>query len=549
MLKLLKRILKKRGRFFMADNPEKWNVVKYVNIIPVEVIKVLDKAISALSTVVNLLTKILKFLAFFISAFNSFSVILQTFILFAQKQIQKLSDDIAGAGVYMNILVPPDFSLNAIKGQSSLAQGGFDGFIQRFRVSLNNTADKNAPHFSDTAQVGGLILLLDTETLYDFFKGLDFLASMFDFMDLIPMNTKPSPPINLRGSFGYFLQPDNTMLPGVKLDWDAPNVRGFTSYRISRSRKSGGITKITHPIPTKLIGPKKHEEEGIIQAALIRLASGAKEWPAVSVQAYDDKTFNPVNISGTNAPKIPLVTQGPVVVAANPVNGGGSYIDYSVDKENNGQYYYVIESGYPIGLWGPRCPELMVPTIPKNCIGVNQAAVVEHPGGIESIGIGSPSLGQWSSIQTKSILPFLPKILDFINKFVASLAGALKTNTKALNDFLTGIQKSFEKQKNYLDVLIGMIVAIENFFSGLPVVGFLNINPQKGGTANFINRVINAQKPAKGFSGPSGYTMGIVFVYGEVVNLEDMSDADKAQYKALIKAIGKSFEIIMKILS
>lgn len=520
----------------------KWETLKYTNIFPTGVIKTLDKALDTITNAVTLLTKITKFLQMFISAFNSFSVILQTFVSYAQKQLSQYTSDLAGAGVYINVLVPPAFLKGLMDNEafSHLSSGGFEGFLQRLRVSLYNTADKNAPSFSDKAQVGGFIILLDTETLYDFYRGLNFINGMFSFMDIFPLNTSPMPPRNLRGISGYFEQPDKTYKLGIKLTWDAPNVKGFTSYRISRSKKSGGIPVESRSIPTKLVGSKGHEEEGLITASMIRLFGGDKQWPSVLKMEYNDPTFN----GGK-----------PISIDSNPVNGGGAYIDYnSMDSSSNSKYYYVVESGFAsstgdaFGIWGPKSPEVGVPVFPK-CISENQAGVAIHADNkLELITVGSASLGQWSAIQVKAILPFLPAVIDLLNKFVASLGGALKTNTKSFSDFLRGIQQGFQRYKDFLDVISTMIIAIENFFSGAPTVRYLNVPAESGGVDGFLKRVVNAKRPDGGFSGKSGFTAGIVFVYGEGAT-SDALGSNTVNFKEQIKALSKAFDVIMRLLS
>jgi len=398
---------------------DSWKSLKYVNVLPTGLIKTLDKAVSKLSGYIQTLTKLIKILQLFISAFSSFSVLLQTFVTYGKKVINQFATDIAGAGIYLNILVPPAFlkSLMDNKNYSDLSSGGFEGFISRLQVSLNNTSDINVPRFSANGLVGGLVIMLDANTLDDFFKGLDFFTGTFDFMDLFPINTKPMPPINLRGSSGFFVQPSGDPKKGTKIEWDAPNVRGFTEYRISRSIKSGGVPKDVSKVPSKLIGPKGHAEEGIIAASLIHLSTG--KWPSTTIMAYEDKGF-------------------PITVQPNPITGGGTFIDYDIDEKNNAQYYYVIESGFAKqegsveGLWGPRSAECMVPTFPKHCITTNQSAVVIHSkGALELITQGFQGLGQWSSIQARGILPFLPAVLDLLNTFINKLEGSLKTNSKS----------------------------------------------------------------------------------------------------------------------
>lgn len=511
-----------------------WKDLVYVDVMPKKLIAMLDKALTKLAGAIKLLTNIMKILQLFISAFSSFSALLQTFIIYGKQVVNQFSESLSNSGVYVNILIPPAFlkPLMQNKNYANMASGGFEGFLSRLHVSLNNPADINAPRFSSNAVVGGFIILVDANTLDEFFRAMDFLASTFGFMDLFPINAKPMPPINARGSSGYFVQPDGTKKFGIKLIWDAPSVRGFTSYRLSRSLKSGGVRTTVEKIPTKLIGPRGHEDEGIIVATMIKIRTN--KWPLFTEYVYDDKK------GGTK--KI----WEPKIIGANIINGGGEYIDYDeIDTGNVNQYYYVIESGFKIGnLWGPRCAEIMVPTYPKNCISTAQAETVDHPGGdVELLSQGVGPLGQWSSIQAKLVLPFLPKIVDLLNVFLDKLAGSLKTNSKAFIDFINDITKTMKKYVNYLNALSAMILAIENFFFAMPKISYLSVPTQPGGVNKFYNSVANAKQPPEGFSGKTGTTAGIVFVWGAIAGIDEKEMQDK------IKAIEKSFKIIKKILS
>ena len=108
----------------------------------------------------------------------------------------------------------------------------------------------------------------------------------------------------------------------------------------------------------------------------------------------------------------------------------------------------------------------------------------------------------------------------------------MKTNSKAWIDFIEGIAAKVKKYAQYLTALISLVQALQNIFSNLPKIGFLNLTPQAGGIDNFMNRVKNAQIPVsgegltlgkihikgaevvQGSSGPTGITAGVVFVYG-----------------------------------
>ena len=523
---------------------EKWVALQFKSdLFPTQLIQGLDKVLSKLQTAVDVIMKILELLQLFISGFNTFTAVLGTFISFAQKMVDNLAKDLGDAGVFLNIFIPPAF-LNTLKGNADftkLSTGGFQGFIERMRVSFYNTADVNRPVFDDSSIVGGMLVVADSETLVEFYQSIEFLNGLFSFMDLFSFNTNPPPPKNIRGSAGYILQKDGTDKFGVKIEWDAPTIRGIENYRISRSVESGGTVVEKNVMPTKLVGPKGHEEEGLLTAIKLRLFGPDKEWPKMPMIVYEDKTFNKGK---------------PAYVVANLVTGGGSYIDYDVDKTKVLPYYYVLQSGFrtgfslnnivtgETGLWGPYSPETSIAADPRNCISGNAVGVVTHKGGkIELLSVGVGALGQWTSIKVGVMMPFMTTITDLLSGFLKSLKGSLQSNTKAFTDFLNGIVEKFVKYKTIVETLATMILVLENFFSMAPKVAFLNV-PPKNGLGKFLQAVNDAKKPEGGFSGSGGLTLGIAMVYGVPALTADVEAA-----KTQIKIIEKAFGLFLKLLS
>jgi hypothetical protein len=425
-----------------------------------------------------------------------------------------------------------------------LASGGFNEFLQTLKVSLNSTADVNCPKFSESAAVGGMLIVVDAETLDSFFRGVEFLQDNLKLTDLLPINTKPSPPKGLKSSVGYFLQPDGKTKPGIKLEWNAPSVRGFTHYRISRSQIPGGQVETSNPVPDKLFGPQGHEREGLLSGFLPRIQTG--KWPEVTKLVYKEEKTDPPT---TLEPYFNGGTGNPKVILANPINGSGSYIDYDVNTVGAVQYYYAIQSGFAgINFWGEYSSELSAIFFPKKCISPNMTGAAMHSGGgIHLISVGE-KLGQWSSIKVSEIVPFVPVIINAINTLLNSLTGSLKVNSKSFLDFIKGIQAKFQKYNSYIRVLVDMITALENIFTGLPEIGFLVLPAKAGGTANFINRITKATLPAKGFTGPSGITAGIVFVYG---NYRVSTDAlgKQANFSQQAAALDKTFAAIANLIT
>jgi hypothetical protein len=249
------------------------------------------------------------------------------------------------------------------------------------------------------------------------------------------------------------------------------------------------------------------------------------------------------------------------------VTGGGSFIDYNVDSDHEAVYYYAIQSGfsksdsleskkngYP-GLWGDYSPVISVKAVPTNCINQNSADAILHPGNrYEFVSAGVGALGQWSAVQVKALIPFVPTVVGLMDNFLETLKGSLKTNTKAFTDFLKGIKEKFEKYKVMLEAIVTMITAIENLFSSTPRLLMLNVPIASGGVDNFVTRVKKAQRPAEGFSGKGGTTFGVVLVYGVSRNNPFAGfDASGSMYAKsmdeMADLVSKSIKLLMKIYS
>ena len=492
-------------------------------LLPLSALRALDKGLATVVAALSSLQSIINLIQLFISAFGSLMSAINAFISLVQGQLKSLSDSLGNAGVFVNVLVPEAFMRNF--PISKLSTGGFDGFLQRLKVSFYNDADKNRPVFKGPdALVGGLILAADTETLDDFFKAMNFIAGLFSFMDLFPFNTAPPPPRNVRSYTGWFVQPDGKTKYGVKILWDAPNLIP-PMYRVTRSRIDGGTVTTSTNLPQRLIGPPGHEEEGLLTALQIAISTG--EFPKKTTYEYTD----------------PLSKN---IVVTDLVTGGGGFFDYDVEPNAEATYYYVVESGFGI-MWGPKSPQLIVQSIPTHCVNTNKVGVVlNNYNQVEFLSKGRGALGQWTSIRVNVILPFLPMIVNMVNNFLEILKGSLKTNTKAFIEFLKGMTDKFRKYAAYLEAIITMITALENFFSSAPKIMALTVPPSTGGVDTFVNKFMGAKKPV-GASGKSGMTVGVCFVYGATYN-NPLRTIDAPSIDSQIQAIAKAFAIVSKIL-
>lgn len=517
----------------------------------------LDKITSALDKLIKLLNPILKLIELYISLFSSFSKILSSLFDLLTDTLNSFVQDLGQAGVYLNILVPPALLKDSLSdiSLSQLSSGGFQGFLGRLQSSLSDPNDKQRPNFSN-GLVGGMIILADAESFDTFFKTLNQLAGMFDFMKLFGLNLNPPPPRGVRGRVGYFASPDGSQKYGVELDWDPPPAFA-RQYLITRSRTPGGEETVVDYVPTALVG-----KDGLIQTVKNSIALRQFTWPEKTIKVYEDPNFKPV------------------VVSPNKPDGGGTYIDFinpplvdypppeSEGKPNNEarpnastpkELYYVVQSVAAVGVTslpqtsltrnlvpgiGPQSQEVTIPL--KFCDNsADIAVVIEHAttttSDFEFLAPGWGRFGNWSSVQVKVLVPFVTELIGMLTKFLNQLKGMTTDASDSFSDFINQLK---DKITNYIG-LVQMLVRFIEELRGLLLgesVAFLYVPPATGGTSNFVNRVRSAKVPSPGFSGSSGITAGIVLMFGAPA--VGASAADTAKFAALQTA----FTSITKLL-
>ena len=491
----------------------------------------LNQALKKINALVKVLTEVLQIVQLFISSFNSFSKLILAAINYTQDQINKYADDAFKLGVYLNIVAPPAFfSKNPNSFETyTKARGGFNGFITRLQQSLYNYTDPLRPTFNSTSDVGGMVILLDTESIDEVFQGLKQLASMFDFMQLFGLQLAPPPPNNIQGRCGFFQTPgQSTKKYGVQIQWDQNYLS--STFLVSRSRTLQGVTKTTTFVPSFLMDNRQTKEKGLItifKDMIAALFAGTPfKLPTKTEVVYEDKSFNKDG--------------SPAVVGNNFVSPTLSYNDTDIELENNvakvpeldekgnatgnlvpvSTLYYVIQSSDVTTVAkGPFSTVLTVPI--KTCNdGFNTADVIAHPNTrFEFLGPSNlGQIGQWSAIQTSGIVPWFIEIMKELNKLIDAVKGMVTSASDSFSDFLLQIQKKVQLFINILNTVAYIIGAFENFILG-PSINFLYLPLASGGMDNFVQRIQQAQPPIvdgqpKPFSGSNGISIGIVFVCG-----------------------------------
>lgn len=514
-------------------------------------VKTLNKALGTLDNVVSALQSVLSIIQLFINGFNSFSKLIVSGIDLVQNKLNEYTDTTLTTGVFANVIAPPAFLQGAENKGSQMNQskGGFDGFITRLRNSVNNTQDDNRPRFGIQDYVGGLVFIVDSESLDDIWTGLKQLAGFFDFMQLFGLNLSPPPPINLNGFSGYFSDPENTDKEkfGIQLEWNSNYTA--SAFNVYRSRVPGGQTEIVPYVPTSLVPNRETGEPGLLQVAYSVLTNIWRKQPFIlperEEQVYKDPDFNdgkPVLVKASFGKNEKLVDQ--FIKTEKKVIQGQTYeIPY---YEENGEkipvvnYYYIIRSCDKEGEnEGPDSKELCVAVRTCND-NYNIADLITHPSGqVELFSMGYGKINNWSSIQISGMIPWFTEVIDIMNQLLNSLRGTVVDASDSFSDFLDQIKSKITMYSNLLKVVSWIIQSINNFLLGSSIA-MLSLGPVKGGTQVFVDRVAGAQVPDDGsFSGPNGTTIGLVIMYGD-------SGINVASIKALKKAFDFVFSLFVK---
>jgi hypothetical protein len=487
----------------------------------------LNQALKSLNALVKVLTEVLQIVQLFISGFNSFSKLIIAAINYTQDQLNKYASDALKVGVSLDIIAPPAFfSKNPNNFETyTKARGGFAGFITRLQQSLNDPKDLLRPVYNDTDDVGGLVILLDSESIDEIFQGLKQLASMFDFMQLFGLHLTPPAPSNIQGTCGFF--PLGSTNFGVQIQWDQNYLS--SKFLLSRSRTPYGITKTVPFVPTYLMDNRQTGEQGLITVAkdlIANIFAGAPfNLPVKDEVVYVDPFFNNGN---------------PVAVENDFVSPTLSYIDTDIILDGNvakikeldangnatgnivpvSTLYYVLQSTDVTTLVkGPFSTVLTVPI--KTCNDAfNTADVISHPNAqfefLRSGNLGE--LGKWSSIVAVAVIPWFAEIINELNKLINSVKGMVTSASDSFSDFLIQIQKKIQLFINIINTVAYIINALESFILG-PSINFLVLPPAPGGMDNFVQRIQEAKPPiengvVKPFSGSNGVSIGMVFVCG-----------------------------------
>jgi len=493
----------------------------------------LEKAFTALDKVTTIIQKVMRVIELFNSSFKSFSSLFVSVIDFAQSKIDEFSGSLQ-EGVYASVFAPPAL-LNKSSGDVNSRhelRGGFPGFLSRFESSIHNTKDDNRPTFTTASYVGGMVILVDTESIDKMWEGLQQLAAMFDFMQLLPINLSPPPPTNLRGFCGYFLDPAESELPkeernkkfGVQIEWD--NSFTSTAYHVYRSRVTGGTTTKEEFVPTSLVDNQETGEPGLLSVTADLLASIKRgkdtvKWPERIVNNYEDPDFNggePAKVIAL--PNLTSLKYIDTDILTEPIPDSG--IEFAYIKEKDGtkvpftNYYYMIRACGLTGVpEGPNSQELNVAI--KTCNdNYNIADVIQHPEGrFEFLSVGAGKLNNWSSVRISGMIPWYVEIIEILSGFLDTLRGTVTDASDAFSGFMDQMTARIKMYRNILSVITMLIEQFKKFFFG-PSLALLNLPPEKGGMPVFVERVKQAQVPegSEGFSGPDGITVGIVLVYG-----------------------------------
>jgi hypothetical protein len=531
------------GTSTTTSSGDSWQRASFQGISGLEkLVKPIESGFTKLNAVIQVLTKVLKIIELVLSAFGSFSSLIRSIIDIAQKKLNTFVEGSMSLGVYINAVAPPGLMPKFSTDADSAAQtcGGFNGFLSRLDGSINNSSDSHRPPFTASDYVGGLLLVVDSESPDEIWTGLKQLYNVFDFVGGFGISIEPPPPENIKAVCSLFQTDPNstTAKLGIQLDWK--NNYLTAGYLVSRSTVAGGVREVETYIPTHLMDNKQTGERGMISVMKDQISKIFGQHPPPpptrEVWKYNDNTFN----GGQ-----------PVWVGAGLLQTV-SFVDTFVDPQAKTPYYYVIQACSRSKLIkGTYSTEIAVTVKTCNDAG-NFADVIEQPGGrFEFISKGGAmKVNTWSSIQINMLIPWFGEIIKMMNNVLDTIKGMFTNVSGSFADFINQIKTKIEMFMGVLQTISMLLTSLKGLILG-PSIAMLNLVPAKGGMSVFMDRVRSATVPptrpvvihnfdgtettvtVPGFSGPTGMTIGFVMVYGGP--------------GAVVTPISKAFALINKL--
>jgi len=518
---------------------------------PPDVAKILDKvskAVEKLNSVMGIVNAVLKVVELFINATGSWSKLISALIDQAQNQLNRLAN--SKAGFYMNLIVPPSFLKESqVKFPiADMASGGFQGFMERLRNSVDDPTDPHRPtYYNKGDTVGGFVILIDSETLDNVYTALTQLAKLFEFSNLFGITLSPPPPRNVRGYSGYFPNPKTGEYDfGISLDWDAPTTPA-ASFKVYRDINTGGTETEVEVAPTELGG-----KDGLIQTVKRMLSTYQTAWPKQKMRVYADSSFKPVevkrNIRGGGS-YIDFNMPGKKVATAATI--GGIPLPYIFEPDVLNYYYVVTSKGVTEGKPSTECH-----VVCKTCDDTeNNVKLIQHESGAHEVlsPDGSILQNRWfASIQTNLFLPYLPEAIALLSDLLENIKGGFGDSSSAFLDFVKDLKSKIENLVSIIIILQKLVAELTKFVVG-PSAAFLWLPPEEGGIRNFLNRIQTAKllEGQEEFSGPSGTSVGYVGVYG--YSIVGLTAAEAAALKAIkgpeTAALTKAWEAMVNLIT
>jgi len=517
--------------------PKDWSqLAPSFSTIPSAVVDKLTSALKKLDAVMKVVKALLDVIEIFINDWSSFATLLKAVVDALNKQIDDFVKDLQSTGVYLNFFVPPSFyqKVPVTSMLKHMSAGGFQGFLSRLQTSFYSPTqempDKNPltktflskPTFGPQAQVGGFVIIADTQSLDEFFAAMRALYRFFDFLDIFGINFTPQPPTNIRGTCVIAEDPktkENKL--SVNLEWDPPVTAGDQwLYKVYRD------TSVNNPahyieksqLPERLGGPK-----GLINWVKTMFATGVYKLPTITEYEYkDDKgLFTP-----TTAYQNSFLDTN-LDASFDPTTG--TY------KVNQLEYYYVVET---VPLLVPGSKSTPYRMVIKGCAdGSITCNVVEHPDAVfEKLGPNSPWQWPWVSFRPLEMIPVIPLFANLMKKVLNMFAGAVMSVTNSFLEYVKALVAKINSYLTLLQIISALVQALKDFTNMPPSIYYIYIPPEVGGTDGFMTRLSNAQPPpGRKFSGPSGITAGAVMVFGTTSPEE-------------LAALGKAFNLIGNVL-
>jgi hypothetical protein len=499
-------------------------------------LETVQSTIVALNNVISIIDQFNALISTQVSIINTLAVNLipdltRVTLQLLQQNILDYLANFRDAGVYLLPVIPnTKFDISAFESVS----GGYQAFKQRTIQSFYDIYDAKRPTFGNSATVGALVVVIDSSNVDEIIKGLSVFNKLLNFNQTVSTNLAPivdltavsgNKELLLVWDLGKGQVADNFVIDRTLWNGEEPFQTSVPiSNSILRYRDIGlenGV-QYKYTITPQYLGVSASDKSGSVSGTPLSITGDGNQ-NTLGLRACTNLTYEMINEVATRR----CALNNPNFYIDNPNGIKCQYGSILCDNYNNRNCKYNVNDGFVAACTSTGFTinktaietEGIAQPIPNTsfydfykCQRGYTACVCDGFTELVTSRTGAPP--NWENISVQRLLPAdISNLLNSFSSFIVSLTQKTVKDDVGRNYLGELIQGTVTNFKDILREMRDLLLNINDLLSiASPGMYLLEIPPGSGGNDYFISAFENALEEP--ISGPGGYTIGFVLMFG-----------------------------------